>query len=558
MLNLLSNAFKFTDRGGRIVVSVREGSDSTQILVSDTGVGIAEDKLHTIFDRFAQADGSETRRYAGTGIGLALAQSHVALHGGSIDVESERGTGTTFTISLRQGKAHLAPDQLREGAEAAATTRVKARQIAEFQTAPGEEPEPEQSSDDTLPTEADEAMSEDVEWLPSVSNQNGAKPRVLVVDDTADMRRYLASLLTPEYEVRTANDGSEGLRETKAWDPDLVVSDVMMPVMSGPDMCKAIKRGGGRLSRTPIVLVTARAEEQTKLRGLDYGADDYLLKPFLQEELLLRVRNLVTKRRQERALFGAHLTLRAQHKYIQSDLELARDFQHDLLSELDVPTPLTAHVEFRPADVVGGDFYHATSLGPGRVRLFVADMVDHGVKAAVRAAAAWAEYTSLDHPSLDPAAVLERLNDVATSKYGDLSGSFLCLDLDVVAGNRVSVRYAQAGHMPFTLVSEAGPTAPPVAEGFIIGLFPSMSYQAREVTIAPGTRLFLYTDGLYTQSNESGRTFREAGLKEAWSEATKYAGIRAATEAVMDAFDRFRGTVAQLDDVTLIGIEVES
>jgi signal transduction histidine kinase/DNA-binding response OmpR family regulator len=557
MLNLLSNAFKFTDRGGRIVVSVREEGDSAQISVSDSGVGIAEDKLHAIFDRFAQADGSETRKYAGTGIGLALVKSHVELHGGTIDVESEPGTGTTFTISLRHGKAHLAPGQTREATEAAAMTSGKVRQIAEFQAEPEEELEPEQPADAAGQREADESTNEDADWLPSVVDLNGAKPRVLVVDDTADMRRYLASLLTPDYEVRTANDGSEGLRETKAWDPDLVVSDVMMPVMSGPDMCKAIKRGGGRLSRTPVVLVTARAEEQTKLRGLDYGADDYLLKPFLQEELLLRVRNLVTKRRQERALFGAHLTLRAQHKYIRSDLELARDFQHGLLSELDMPAPLTAHVEFRPADVVGGDFYHLKSLSPNRVRLFVADMVDHGVKAAVRAAAAWPEYTSLDHANLDPAEVLERLNHVATSKYGDLAGSFLCLDLDVVAGDPVSVRYAQAGQMPFTIVSEAGPITPPAAEGFMIGLFPSMSYQARELTMTPGTRLFLYTDGLYTQPSESGRTFREAGLKEAWKQATKHADIQAATEAVVVALDRFRGTTPQLDDVTLIGIEME-
>jgi signal transduction histidine kinase/DNA-binding response OmpR family regulator len=557
MLNLLSNAFKFTDRGGRIAVSVREGNDSTQISVSDTGVGIAEGKLHTIFDRFVQADGSETRSYAGTGIGLALVKSHVELHGGTIDVDSEQGRGTTFTISVPRGKAHLAPEEVRVATGPATTTSLKAHQLADFQVEPEEELEPEHPADDAREAQADAgATAEDTDWLPSLMELNGAKPRVLVVDDIPDMRRYLSSLLNADYEVRTAKDGAEGLRETKAWDPDLVVSDVMMPVMSGADMCQAIKRGGGRLSRTPVVLVTARAEEQTKLRGLDYGADDYLLKPFLQDELLLRVRNLVTKRRQERALFGAHLTLRAQHKYIQSDLELARDFQNDLLSELDMPAPLTAHVEFRPADVVGGDFYHLTSLGPSRVRLFVADMVDHGVKAAVRAAAAWPEYTGLDHPNLGPAAVLEKLNDVATSKYADLSGSFLCLDLDVGAGDQVSIRYAQAGEMPFTIVSEAGPATPPSAEGFMIGLFPKMNYQSRELTITPGSRLFLYSDGLYTQPIDAGRTFREAGLKEAWKMTTECRDIRAATEAVVESFDRFRGASAQLDDVTLIGIEV--
>jgi len=331
----------------------------------------------------------------------------------------------------------------------------------------------------------------------------------------------------------------------------------MMPLMSGSDLCQAIKGSGGRLSRTPVMLVTARTEEQTKLRGLDYGADDYLLKPFLQEELLLRVRNLVTKRRQERALFDAHLTLRAQHQYVQSDLELARDFQNDLLPRLEMPAPLAAHVEFRPADVVGGDFYHLTSLGPGRVRLFVADMVDHGVKAAVRAAAALPEYTGLDHPNLDAAGVLDRLNEVATSKHADLAGSFLCLDLDASSPDQVSIRYARAGEMPFVVISGAGPSEPPAAAGFMVGLFPNMRYQSRELTISPGTRLFLYSDGLYTQTNGSGKTFRDAGgLTKAWGMTGNCLDIRAARGTVIDSLDRFRGETTQLDDITLIGIEI--
>jgi len=558
LLNLLSNAFKFTDSGGRIVVSVKEGDDSTRVSVSDTGFGIPEDTLHTIFDRFTQADSSETRQYAGTGIGLALVQSYVELHHGTIDVQSEWGHGTTFTVSLPRGKAHLPPEQIRKTSGAAATTTLKATQLVDFQVEPEEELETERAADHARQVPHDEGRGpEDADWLPALMAPNSDQARVLVVDDNADMRKYLLSLLRHRYEVKTAKNGAEGLSITKKWDPDLVVSDVMMPVMSGSALCKAIKQGGGRLSRTPVILVTARVEEQTKLRGLDYGADDYLLKPFLQEELLLRVRNLVTKRRQERALLDAHLTLRTQQEYVQSDLELARDFQNDLLSKLDMPAPLAAHVEFRPAEVVGGDFYHLSSLGPNRVRLFLADMVDHGVKAAVRAAAAWPEYTGLDHPNLDPAGVLESLNDVATSKYADLAGSFLCVDLDASASEYVSIRYARAGEMPFVVVSEAGPTAPPAAEGFMIGLFPNMSYQSRQLTIAPRTRLFLYSDGLYTQTNEAGRTFREAGgLTEAWGMTLQCADIRAATRAVVESLDRFRGATGQLDDVTLIGIEV--
>jgi len=558
LLNLLSNAFKFTDRGGRIEVSVMRGTDSSQIAVRDTGTGIPESKLHTIFDRFTQADSSETRQYPGTGIGLALVQSYVELLGGTIGVESQLGIGTTFTVSLRHGKAHLREDQIRETSRPASLTSVRPPQLIDFEVDEQDGPVLERAAEAAQePQREAKELHEDADWLPDSIDSNGERPRVLVVDDTADMRRYLVSLLRDEYDLKTAMNGAEGLLVTKAWDPDLVVSDVMMPLMSGSDLCHAIKTGGGRLSRTPVMLVTARTEEQTKLRGLDYGADDYLLKPFLQEELLLRVRNLVAKRRQERALFDAHLTLKAQHQYVQSDLELARDFQNDLLPRLDMPAGLTAHVEFRPADVVGGDFYHLTPLGLGRVRLFLADMVDHGVKAAVRAAAALPEYTGLDHPNLDAAGVLERLNEVATSKYADLAGSFLCMDIDASSGDQVSIRYARAGEMPFVVISGAGAVEPPAAAGFMIGLFPNMSYQSRELTISPGTRLFLYSDGLYTQTNGSGKTFRDAGeLTKAWGMTRNCLDIRAATETVVASLDRFRGETPQLDDVTLIGIEI--
>jgi signal transduction histidine kinase/DNA-binding response OmpR family regulator len=558
LLNLLSNAFKFTEKGGRIEVSIMRGSASSQLAVRDTGTGIPESKLHTIFDRFTQADASETRQYPGSGIGLALVQSYVELHGGTISVESELGVGTTFTVSLRHGKAHLPADQIRSSSRPASMTSVRPPQMVDFEVDEDDGPVPERAAQNERELERDAAeRHEDADWLPDSADTDGEKPRVLVVDDTADMRRYLVSLLRDEYDVKTAKNGAEGLVVTKAWDPDLVVSDVMMPLMSGSELCRAIKDGGGRLSRTPVMLVTARTEEQTKLRGLDYGADDYLLKPFLQEELLLRVRNLVNKRRQERALFDAHLMLRAQHQYVQSDLELARDFQNALLPRLEMPAPLTAHVEFRPADVVGGDFYHLTSLGPSRVRLFLADMVDHGVKAAVRAAAALPEYTGLDHPNLDAAGVLEGLNEAATSKYADLAGSFLCLDIDASSRDQVSIRYARAGEMPFVIISGAGPMEPPAAAGFMVGLFPNMSYQSRELTISPGTRLFLYSDGLYTQTNGSGETFRDVGgLAEAWGMTKDTLNIRAATETVIASLDRFRGTTPQLDDVTLIGIDI--
>jgi serine phosphatase RsbU (regulator of sigma subunit) len=166
------------------------------------------------------------------------------------------------------------------------------------------------------------------------------------------------------------------------------------------------------------------------------------------------------------------------------------------------------------------------------------------------------EYTGLDHANLDAAGVLERLNEVATSKYADLAGSFLCMDLDASSQGHVSIRYARAGEMPFVVVSGEEPIEPAGAAGFMVGLFPNMGYQSRELTLHPGTRLFLYSDGLYTQTDGSGNTFRDGGgLMEAWGMTRGCSTIRAATEAVMESGVRFRGSTPQLDDVTLIGIE---
>ena len=297
LLNLLSNAFKFTDSGGRIEVSVMRGSSSTQVAVRDTGAGIPESKLHTIFDRFTQADSSETRQYPGTGIGLALVQSYVELHGGTIRVESQLGIGTTFTVSLRHGKAHLPDDQIRQSSRPATLTSVRPPQMVDFESRRGRRAH-------------HGACGRGRAGAGRRGRRNIARTRTGCPSRSIPMARdpgcswsttpptcagtwsHFSATSTTSKPRRTAQ---RAWLVTKAWDPDLVVSDVMMPLMSGSDLCRAIKTGGGRLSRTPVMLVTARTEEQTKLRGLDYGADDYLLKPFLQEELLLRVRNLVSQ-----------------------------------------------------------------------------------------------------------------------------------------------------------------------------------------------------------------------------------------------------------------------
>jgi signal transduction histidine kinase/CheY-like chemotaxis protein/ligand-binding sensor domain-containing protein len=279
--NLLSNAFKFTPGGGavRLAVAVEAGGGDgaapgeAVVTVADTGPGVAPEHLPHLFDRFYQADGATVHRRPGTGIGLALAHELAALHGGTLAVESEAGVGSTFTLRLPLGRDHLAPDQ-----------------IAPEGAAP---PEAETWSDH---------VDDDVEAdAPPVSDPDDGEDRttVLVVDDHAGIRAYLRRHLEGDYRVVEAADGAEALALARERLPDLVVSDVMMPVMDGVALCRALKADPAT-DFVPVVLLTAKAGEEATLAGLDALADDYVTKPFNVREVRARVENLIRQRRRLR------------------------------------------------------------------------------------------------------------------------------------------------------------------------------------------------------------------------------------------------------------------
>lgn len=272
--NLLSNAFKFTPAGGNISVSVREKKpvDSAElkqveITVADTGVGIPEDRVHHIFDRFYQVDATSTREHEGTGIGLALTRELVELHRGEIKVRSSETEGTTFTVCIPVQKQAFANADLDSSPAAPLTPDLEAPvHPAESQTS---DPEPEIKEDAAI---------------------------ILVVDDHADVRSYVRMHLQPTYQVIEAENGETGLNRAIETIPDMIISDVMMPKMDGYQLCEALKTNE-KTSHIPVILLTARAGEKDKLAGLETGADDYLTKPFNSKELNVRVDNLIQLRR---------------------------------------------------------------------------------------------------------------------------------------------------------------------------------------------------------------------------------------------------------------------
>jgi len=263
VLNLVSNAFKFTLEGS-ITVRLR-GRDGRAVLeVIDTGTGIAASDLPRIFDRFHRVEGATSRTHEGTGIGLALVQELVKMHGGEVKAESTERRGTTFTVTVPFGTAHL-----------------PAERIGSKSTRP------------TTALGADVFVEEALGWLPGVpptmpTPAAGPRPRIVWADDNRDMRDYVRRLLAGRYEVETATDGEEALAAARRARPDLILSDVMMPKLDGQQLTRAV-RSDPSLREVPVVLLSARAGEEARIEALQEGADDYVVKPFSARELLARI-----------------------------------------------------------------------------------------------------------------------------------------------------------------------------------------------------------------------------------------------------------------------------
>lgn len=271
VMNLLSNAFKFT-RKGRIELLVRSRKKFVQLVVRDTGVGIARANHHLIFERFKRIESSGGRSFEGSGIGLALVKELVAMHGGTIKVKSQEGVGSEFTISIPKGKSHLPSRQIFETKE-----QLPGNLTSEVFT--------------------EEARG----WLPELSKKltarekhfNEGKPVVVIADDNADMRQYLKSILSEEFNVIAYETGQKVLESLSLGSrPDLILSDVMMPEMGGYSLVTAIK-SDTTYRYIPVVLLSARSAEDDKIEGISSGADDYLVKPFASRELLTLIRSRI-------------------------------------------------------------------------------------------------------------------------------------------------------------------------------------------------------------------------------------------------------------------------
>ncbi len=271
--NLISNAIKFTPENGTIAMRITPDENKSgyiNIIVSDTGIGLKQEDLNHIFDRFYQVDSSQTREYEGTGIGLAIVKELVRLHKGVISVKSEEGKGTEFCIQLTLGKEHFLSEPNIEFIEMPVNVENNG-ETEDFRS------------------EINENENENPE------EPDSGKEVVLVVEDNSDMRSFIKENLEKDYRVIDSKNGEEGVKKALHYIPDLVITDVMMPAMNGFELTGRLK-GDSKTSHIPIIMLTAKADEESKLKGLDIGVDDYLIKPFSTKELQARVNNLIKLR----------------------------------------------------------------------------------------------------------------------------------------------------------------------------------------------------------------------------------------------------------------------
>ena len=315
--NLMSNALKFTPEGGDIYLSVSkdkaeqyaDSEDQLIIKVKDTGIGIPPEKLEKIFDQFYQLESTSKWAGHGTGIGLALCKELVELMGGEIRAESEVGKGSLFTVGLPVYR------------------RAPIKEVIEM---------------DDLTVDSAYARVEEIKHtsVVDVIDEQSDLPLVLLIDDNRDILQYLVSCLEDKYQLAIARDGQEGIDKAMEIVPDIIISDVMMPRKNGYEVCDELKTDE-KTSHIPIILLTAKASDHSKIEGLKKGADVYLTKPFQEEELLIRLHNIIESRKKTQQYFLQNNSLSASNaqnidvKQEDEFLQRLRDLLIERLDDMD-------------------------------------------------------------------------------------------------------------------------------------------------------------------------------------------------------------------------------
>lgn len=501
--NLISNAIKFSSREGKITVELRQEKNTILLSVADQGIGIPPDKLDAVFERFTQVEGNRSRKYEGTGIGLAFTREIIELHKGTITAESTLGEGSVFTIRLPLPDADS--QEIKEGedvedVEEAGFNEIQNRVTVEFTGEKDSGPHGQAVSKKT-------AGPENPEQAP------GKEAYILVVDDNSTMRDFIKGLLEKKYTTKTAVNGKHALEVIEKGIPDLIVSDVMMPEIDGLELCRILKENM-ETSQIPIILLTARMDITARIEGLESRADDYLFKPFNARELFARIRNLLEKHRLEQDLQTANEAL-------WSEMETARQIQSSLLPTKAAIPGFEMACYLQSASLVSGDYYDVIHTGE-RSWLVIGDVSGHGVTAGLVMMMVQTAINVLlaKHPDISPAQLLSDINRTIKNNIGKLNQEkYMTINVFVLIEKN---RFLFSGLHQDIFVYRADSNTVDILEtrGMWVGLMDDISGLVKNdaIDMKKGDTLLVYTDGI-TEANrknwspgERDKRFGEAKL----------------------------------------------
>ncbi|MCR9143199.1 MAG: SpoIIE family protein phosphatase [bacterium] len=557
LMNLVGNSVKFTEQG-QVGVHARRiaSSGAGELLefeIRDTGIGIAPDDQEGIFRSFEQVSaGSDAREYGGAGLGLSISRQLVELHGGKIRVESQPGRGASFFFTLPI--TNEAPVELTDDSRPitgalpspAASDGQAVSAILESASDAAGETRLADSGRRSLVAKVEEHVG-DSGMNGNGQKQNGAFTILAVDDEPVNLQVLKNSLGVAGFRVLSAVNGRDALEVLEREGiPDLILLDVMMPRMSGYEVCRQLREKYS-LAELPILMLTARNRIQDLVRGFEVGANDYVAKPFDQNELLTRVNTLLSLKKAVDSQM--HLVT------LQQELAIAKRIQLSLLPENPPEmSRLQAAMRYEPMTTVGGDFYDFHVLGDGEgAGCIVADVCGHGVPAALIASMVKLSFAVNLPAASRPVDLLAGMNRMLIDMVGTNFVTAVYAFIDPAAGR---MYLANAGHLPtYIRRAKSNEVFDLTPKGMPLGCFDELGLALQTFDLEAGDRILLFTDGITEAADASEEEFGEERLKRALSAADSL-DVNALADGIMAEVAQFAdGEEGQGDDLTVIVIE---
>lgn len=481
--NLIGNAIKFTEKG-EITISAGIKDSLVEICVSDTGIGIPEEKQELIFQSFEQMDSSTSREYGGTGLGLSITKQLVELHGGQIRVQSVKGEGSKFYFTI--------PYKIAPRTEP---------QIKSIQTLP------KNIVVHNLHTEQTGLTIHNNSSIHSLNISPGNKKKILAIDDEPiNLQVLINQLGNAGYNVITALNGQEGLNLIETEKPDLVLLDLMMPRMSGYEVCKKL-RENFKIHELPIIMISAKNQLNDVILGLDAGANDYIYKPFQKQELLSRIDSQLSVRKA--------IETSSKLNNMERELETAKKIQANILpAKLPKTQSIRIETVYLPMQSVGGDLYDFHIIDDTKLGILIADVSGHGISAAIimgMVKLSFKQQLSFAH---EPEKLLENMNKFL---YGSIGKGFVTACYCYIDTSKMEISFSSAGHPAIILIDKTTNEFQEFApKGTLLGAFPNIKCQSITRKIQSDFRLLMITDGVLEMRNKSNtkEMFGDEKLKE--------------------------------------------